>query len=197
MGRWTQYDEDDYRLPEGMKRVGYDSDSSSYYFRSSDGSLYKGAEGAEFGQLTRVSEVPITIPEEGDEGDDLEAAPSRQDGYQSLSTDENASPRQRYNTGAYRTLFPFFLIIAVVLLLVWRLVFLPTQSAPSEPCPDKTLPYYVKSGDTCWDISKAHKCSLDDLLNANPEVRCEKLLPGKRLCVPEEGSGTRRRRRYT
>lgn len=45
--------QDDYRLPEGMKRIGYDADSSRYYFRDSDGSIWQGAEGSEFGELTR------------------------------------------------------------------------------------------------------------------------------------------------
>lgn len=45
--------QDSYRLPEGMKRVGYDSDTGKYYFRDQDGSLWEGAEGAEYGQMTR------------------------------------------------------------------------------------------------------------------------------------------------
>ncbi|KAF8808207.1 hypothetical protein BYT27DRAFT_7190354 [Phlegmacium glaucopus] len=51
MGRWTQYDEDDYRLPEGMKRIGYDSDTRRYYFRDQDGSVWQGPE---YGEMTRV-----------------------------------------------------------------------------------------------------------------------------------------------
>lgn len=45
--------QDDYRLPEGMKRVGYDSDSGRYYFRDSEGKMYEGPEGSEFGEMTR------------------------------------------------------------------------------------------------------------------------------------------------
>ena len=40
-------------MPEGMKRIGYDADSGRYYFRDSDGTLWKGAEGVEFGEMTR------------------------------------------------------------------------------------------------------------------------------------------------
>ena len=36
-----------------MKRIGYDADSGRYYFRDSDGTLWKGAEGVEFGEMTR------------------------------------------------------------------------------------------------------------------------------------------------
>lgn len=72
MGRWTQYDEvrrpgqprcmrcfsslfrqDSYRLPEGMKRVGYDSDTGRYQFRDQDGALWEGPEGAQFGEMKR------------------------------------------------------------------------------------------------------------------------------------------------
>jgi hypothetical protein len=45
--------QDDYRLPEGMKRVGYDSDSGRYYFRDRDGVVYEGGQGAKFGEMTR------------------------------------------------------------------------------------------------------------------------------------------------
>lgn len=45
--------QDDYRLPEGMKRVGYDADTQTYIFKDSAGSLWIGAEGAEFGELKR------------------------------------------------------------------------------------------------------------------------------------------------
>ncbi|KAH7920941.1 carbohydrate-binding module family 50 protein [Leucogyrophana mollusca] len=193
MGRWTQYDEDDYRLPEGVKRIGYDSDTGRYYFRDREGLLYKGPEGSEFGELTQVSEIPIAIPEEGDDVNDLEAAPSRSDGYQALAVDEHGS---RFHTrSAYRTIFPFFLIIAVVLLLVWRLAFSPTHAPP--PCPTTTLPYLVKSGDTCWDIANRHNSSLEKFRIVNPKVNCDKLMPGERVCVPEEGlKNGRRKPRY-
>ncbi|KAG1747650.1 hypothetical protein EDB19DRAFT_2037012 [Suillus lakei] len=76
MGRWTQYDEDDYRLPEDVKRVGYDADSGRYYFRDREGLMYKGPKGSRFGQLTLVSEIHSSIPQEVDEHSDLEAAPT-------------------------------------------------------------------------------------------------------------------------
>ncbi len=72
MGRWTQYDEvrndpgrrlllshdhallkDEHRLPEGMKRIGYDADTQKYRFRDTDGTVWEGQEGSEFGALTR------------------------------------------------------------------------------------------------------------------------------------------------
>jgi hypothetical protein len=42
-----------------MKRIGYDADTRQYYFGDQDGSVWQGAEGAEFGVITRG--VPITF----------------------------------------------------------------------------------------------------------------------------------------
>jgi len=91
-----------------------------------------------------------------------------------------------WHLSQYRTLLPFFLIIAVVLLLIWRLVPLPIRIAP-VPSPSTTLSYIVQPGDTCWDIANDHNSSLDKLLVVNPKVNCEKLMPGGRVCVPDEG----------
>jgi hypothetical protein len=76
MGRWSQYDEvrilsfvnpykydyqylqDDYRLPEGFKRVGYDADSGKYIFRDNEGQLWEGQEGERLGEMTRGMPAP-------------------------------------------------------------------------------------------------------------------------------------------
>ena len=50
-------EQDDCRLPEGMKRVGYDADSGKYLFRDKDGCLWEGQEGARFGEMTRGTHV--------------------------------------------------------------------------------------------------------------------------------------------
>ena len=44
MGRWTQYDEDDYRLPEGFRLVGYDADVQMYFFKDHEGTLWSSKE---------------------------------------------------------------------------------------------------------------------------------------------------------
>ncbi|KDQ62849.1 hypothetical protein JAAARDRAFT_28824 [Jaapia argillacea MUCL 33604] len=63
MGRWTQYDEDDYRLPEGMKRVGYDADTQTYTYRYRDSSVWEGSPGASYGVLTKVGRAPSVSPD--------------------------------------------------------------------------------------------------------------------------------------
>ena len=54
MGRWTRYEEEAQRLPEGMKRIAYDADTRIYTFRDRDGKLYRSAPGEEYGRLVPV-----------------------------------------------------------------------------------------------------------------------------------------------
>ncbi|KAF7353714.1 hypothetical protein MVEN_01056500 [Mycena venus] len=51
MGRWTQYDEDAYRLPEGMVRTGYDADTGCYTFKERGGGTYTGLPGSQYGPM--------------------------------------------------------------------------------------------------------------------------------------------------
>ncbi len=45
-----------------MKRAGYDADSGRYYFRDRDGSFWRGAEGSEFGEMTRgMRDLPLYL----------------------------------------------------------------------------------------------------------------------------------------
>ncbi|KAF8892860.1 hypothetical protein CPB85DRAFT_1230453 [Mucidula mucida] len=180
MGRWTQYDEDEYRLPEGMERIGYDADSQTYTFRDADGSIWKGAEGAEYSEMTKVSDAPSAADADAENDVDLEALPRRADGYQPLAHQSPVS----ITPASLRSLFPFFLIIGVVLLLFFRLFPFPTSSS-SNPCPKPdTSAYWARPGDTCWDIAVQHGVTLEELELANPSVNCERLMPGNTLCLP-------------
>ncbi|KAJ7603634.1 hypothetical protein DFH06DRAFT_1256405 [Mycena polygramma] len=182
MGRWTQYDEDSTRLPEGMERIGYDSDTGRYYFRDRDGSVWQGAQGAEFSEMTRVSDGAEANASSSSPEEDIEAAPRRSDGYQALPTNTNG--RITSNAGAYRTLFPFFLLIGVVLLLIWRLVLSPVLTEPQNPCPADATRYMVQPGDSCWEISRTHGCTLDELEKMNLMLNCDRLMPGTTVCLP-------------
>lgn len=185
MGRWTQFDEDDYRLPEGMRRIGYDADTGRYYFRDGNGGVWKSEEGSDYGELTKVSELPSSIAGSNvmDDGD-VEAASTHSNGYHLLNTDPNSTMARNLNSSAYRTLFPFFLIIAVVLLLVWRLVLSPGLSTRESDC-SHAQAYTVQLGDSCWDVARAHNISLDDLRVLNPKLQCEPLIPGSTICLPK------------
>jgi len=188
MGRWTQYDEDDYRLPEGMKRIGYDSDTGRYYFKDSDGSIWQSAEGSEYGELKKVSDAPKNLALEAvDDDDDLEATPRTRDGgYQMLDQDPNrTTAASRIATqNAYRSLFPFFLILAGFLLLIWRLVVAPNIITGNPKCPEGASLYYIQPGESCWEVARTHKIDLEQFRTLNPKVNCDPLLPGASVCLP-------------
>ncbi|KAI0352277.1 hypothetical protein OH77DRAFT_812219 [Trametes cingulata] len=194
MGRWTQYDEDSYRLPEGMKRVGYDSDTGRYQFRAQDGSLWEGPQGAQFGEMRRVGVAPVVTEDrvqEEDEEAEIGVPSSRADGYRPLATDANGSDfvysrHTSRSDSAYRMILPFFLIIAVVLLLVFRLVHSSTPANPPEAilCPGATEADHIVRGDTCWSLSQARGCTVQDILDANQELNCDALRPGQAVCLP-------------
>ena len=91
---------------------------------------------------------------------------------------------------AWRQLAPFFLIIGVFLLLVYKYVTsassrLPPPAAPAPPvvCPDGLDRYVVRQGDTCWEIARAHQWTVGELVAANKEVDCDHLQIGRELCV--------------
>lgn len=136
----------------------------------------------------------------------MEEPSVRADGYQPLATDVSVhtciytpdvhlSPqihsdaplafRRPVNANAYRTLAPFFLLIGVVLLLVWKLTH-SGWSTPPSPCPaNATTPYMVQPGDYCWDIARSHNCTLEELESLNPAADCGTLRPGAILCLPK------------
>ncbi|KAF9782140.1 hypothetical protein BJ322DRAFT_197307 [Thelephora terrestris] len=61
--RWSDLDSDEYRLPEGFRRVGYDADERRYYFHDGNGQTWRSEPGNEYGLLTRARpEPPVTIP---------------------------------------------------------------------------------------------------------------------------------------
>ncbi|KAI0337502.1 hypothetical protein BDW22DRAFT_1488275 [Trametopsis cervina] len=67
MARWTHFDSDSYRLPTGMERISYNSSTRTYMFRDSQGAVWEGTPGEEYGgRMTRVSGP--TRPNEPDNG---------------------------------------------------------------------------------------------------------------------------------
>ncbi|KAG2069779.1 hypothetical protein BDR04DRAFT_1232044 [Suillus decipiens] len=51
----AHFDEDSYRLPEGIKRIAYDADTQQYTFRDRSGQLYQNPSGETYGVLKPVS----------------------------------------------------------------------------------------------------------------------------------------------
>ncbi|KAJ7216385.1 hypothetical protein GGX14DRAFT_561952 [Mycena pura] len=80
MGRWTQYDEDSYRLPAGMVRTGYDADTGQYYFSDRSGMTYAGEAGSQYSHMYPVNSQPPlpvdTIPSKSEESRRRASLPS-------------------------------------------------------------------------------------------------------------------------
>ncbi|KAF5345303.1 hypothetical protein D9758_008455 [Tetrapyrgos nigripes] len=55
MGRWDQYEQDDFRLPDGFQRIGYDGDTQESVFQDREGNIYRSSPGVPYGPLRQVS----------------------------------------------------------------------------------------------------------------------------------------------
>jgi len=58
MGRWSYLDTDEERLPEGIRRTGYDADTQTYTYTDRQGRIYEGVPGARYGTLRLVNNQP-------------------------------------------------------------------------------------------------------------------------------------------
>ncbi|KAI0137027.1 hypothetical protein BJ170DRAFT_589978 [Xylariales sp. AK1849] len=205
MGRWSHYDTDEERLPEGMTRIGYDADDQTYTYRDTDGSTWESAPGSQYGRLTRVSGPPQ--PRDTD-GSTRESAPGRQYGRlagvsgppqprDSFEDDDREGPSPPYTIvepevswrHEMRPLFNFFLIIGLFLIGVF--FYLRTfagrrDEVPTVQCRQGSTSYGIKAGDTCWAIAEIWGSSVEALVKENKGLDCDNLIIGRILCVPTD-----------
>ncbi|KAI0874787.1 carbohydrate-binding module family 50 protein [Hypoxylon argillaceum] len=176
MARWSEYDTDEERLPEGMQRIGYDADTQVYTFRDAQGGTWESAPGSQYGRLSRVRDAaaPPAYAEEDDE-----SSPSQPLTY---GPGGGAQPSWRQEM---MPLLNWFLLVGLFLLVV--LWFISGGSSKREVvrrCAGDTAPYKIKAGDTCWAIAEARSLSVDVLLENNEGLDCDKLSIGETICVP-------------
>jgi hypothetical protein len=187
MGRWSHYDTDEERLPEGMTRIGYDADDETYTFRDRDGSIWESAPGNQYGRLRRISGPSAAPPAESggynDNDDDLEAPPSYE-----------MPPKPHVSWRAeMMPLFNFFMIIGLFLIGVFFFL----RATAGSPDTHKQLekmkcgngerltPYTVASGDTCWAIAETRGWSVQALVRENANINCDSLQVGDTVCIPK------------
>lgn len=160
-------DEDEERLPEHFKRIGYDSDTQIYTFEdTSTGRLYESGPGNRYGVLNPVGE---TQPRDSAE---IEA--------------HNVQIRKG-NKEAVRLMLPFALLVIVCLLLLFKFLYGGGgEGAPIVKCGPDAVAVQIKAGDTCWKLATAHRMSVEGLLalQGNAGVDCERLRIGQGICVP-------------
>ncbi|KAI2613265.1 carbohydrate-binding module family 50 protein [Hypoxylon sp. NC1633] len=170
MSRWSQYDTDEERLPEGMQRIGYDADTQTYTFRDADGSIWESAPGNQYGQLHRVN---TTFAPYGDDAHDATEP------LHTASNEPSTSWRHEM-----MPLLNWFLLVGLFLLLIFWFISGTTKRVEPTACQDHSSSYKIMSGDTCWAIAEEHHVSLDSLLQENHGLDCEKLAIGGTVCIP-------------
>jgi LysM repeat protein len=81
-------------------------------------------------------------------------------------------------------MLPFFLLVSVTLLALYR--FLGSAGTTTIPfvCAEDSVRYSVKSGDSCWAIANDHGITVADLIKLNQDVDCNLLQAGRDICVP-------------
>lgn len=168
MSRFSHYDTDEERLPEGMTRVGYDADTQVYTFQDADGSYWEGAPGCEYGRLRRV-------------GDDTP------DDQEPFLVSDQSRPQISWRHELMPLLNFGVLVGLCLLLLFWYLHWSvgSSENKPQVTCGLGSEAYTIKTGDTCWAIADKKAISVDEILKLNPKLACDALAVGSHICLPE------------
>ncbi|KAI0168780.1 hypothetical protein BJ166DRAFT_263886 [Pestalotiopsis sp. NC0098] len=192
MGRWSHYDTDEERLPSGMTRIGYDADDETYTFRDADGSIWESAPGSQYGGLHRISGPPAPRRQPAVGDNDYEAGGGENDDDALLQPppymEEDPATKASWRA-EMMPLFNFFLIVGLFLIGVFFYLRSTARSMDhrmqQHQCGAESVLYQLHSGDTCWDIANSRGSSVEALLGLNSNLDCDKLVPGKSICVPE------------
>lgn len=167
MSRFSHYDTDEERLPEGMTRVGYDADTQVYTFQDADGSYWEGVPGAEYGRLTRVG---------ADTSDDQEPFLPSSRLQQRVHWRQELMP-----------LLNFGVLVGVCLLLLFWYLHSTAGSVEKDPavnCGIGGEAYTIRAGDTCWAIAENKGIGVEEIMARNPKLACDALPVGSKICLP-------------
>ena len=86
------------------------------------------------------------------------------------------------NSAAWRYMLPFFLLVSVFLLALYRFLW---SAAPTPlACAKNSVLYLVKPGDSCWAIANDRGATVADLMKFNQGMDCSLLKAGTEICVP-------------
>ncbi|KAF2680383.1 carbohydrate-binding module family 50 protein [Lentithecium fluviatile CBS 122367] len=169
MGRWADQDSDEHRLPEGMKRIGYDADTQIYTFRDASGAIYESESGNRYGELWPAGRRPQRTPSE---------------------IEHHNAQLKKSNRESVKMILPFALLVLVFLLLLFR--YLGNAGAHADlgeqaKCAEGDTWVQVVEKDTCFDIGKKNGLGVEELLGieGNEGVDCDHLRIGQKICVPK------------
>lgn len=169
MSRFSRYDTDEERLPEGMTRVGYDADTQVYTFQDADGSYWESAPGSQYGRLTRVGSGPA------DHGDD----DSDSDPF--LAGQAAAQPKVSWRHDMMPLLNFGVLVGLSLLVLFWFIGRKPAEEKLEVVTCEHSVT--IQENDNCWDIAQAAGMSVDEILGMNTGLDCGKLVIGHTICL--------------
>lgn len=172
MSRFSRYDTDEERLPEGMTRVGYDADTQVYTFQDSDGSYWESAPGSQYGRLTRVGSGPADDGDDDD--DDSDPFLAGQASAQKVSWRHDMMP-----------LLNFGVLVGLSLLVLFWFI---GRKPPGEKLEIVTCEHSVmiKENDNCWDIAQVNGMTVDEITSLNVGLDCSKLVVGHTICLQRE-----------
>lgn len=184
MGRWSQYAEDEYRLPDGMARVGYDADTEIYTYRDADGSYWEGVPGAQYGVLKRVQASTF------DEGTSTEVSDLKLVHAGSQEKASGATDAGFRSASSWSFLSMVLLLVCLVLIFVVQWLRGGTASenpsAKTDVCSGQGEHLHaitVRGKDTCWEIAHQYDMSVEQLVRVNPGIDCNLLQIGTQICV--------------
>jgi LysM repeat protein len=80
-------------------------------------------------------------------------------------------------------MLPFFLLVGVFLVFVWRIT-QPSKAPSPVKCEDPDTTYTIVRGDTCWTIANGFGIDVARLKGANHRLDCDQLEVGRAICVP-------------
>ncbi|KAM0259349.1 hypothetical protein ACHAQJ_003381 [Trichoderma viride] len=171
MSRFSRYDTDEERLPDGMSRVGYDADTQVYTFQDADGSYWESAPGSQYGRLTRVGSGPAAAADD-DDTSDSDPFLAMQDPAQKTSWRHDMMP-----------LLNFGVLVGLSLLALFWFI---GRKAPAEDlelvsCPGRSVT--VQANDTCWDLAEAEGITVEEMVTMNSGLDCTKLIVGYNVCL--------------
>lgn len=174
MSRFSRYDTDEERLPEGMTRVGYDADTQVYTFQDADGSYWESAPGSQYGRLTRVGSGPADQDDDSDSDPFLAGQAAAQ---QKVSWRHDMMPLLNFGV----------LVGLSLLVLFWFIGRKPAEEKVVVVTCEHSV--VIKENDNCWDIAQAEGMSVDDIVRINTGLDCSKLVIGHTICLKRGGDG--------
>ncbi len=82
-------------------------------------------------------------------------------------------------------MLPFFLLVVVFLLALYRFLGSAESAVPMPlVCPENSVRYLIKAGDSCWAIANDHGATVADLRRLNQGIDCSSLKAGRDICEP-------------